>query len=66
MGVPGLMGFLGGGGIPGQLAIGQQFKPAHLPGLEQGLGLLPVLQPPLPQDCHKLTLHLHPSHQAGV
>ena len=56
------MGLLGGGGVPGQLAISQQLKPAHLPGLEHGLGLLPVLQPSLSQSCHKLTLHLHPSH----
>lgn len=55
------MGLLGGGGIPGQLAICQQLKPAHLPRLEQAPGLLAELQPTLPQDCYKLTLHLQPS-----
>ena len=61
-GLPSLVGLLGGGGVPGKPAISQQLKPAHLPGLEHGLGLLPVLQPPLPQECHKFTRHLHPSH----
>ncbi len=56
---PALMWLLGGGGEPGELAVGQQLKPAHLPPLHHAAGLPPILQPPLPQDGHKLTLHLH-------
>ena len=63
---PGLMGVLGGGGVPGQLAISQQLEPGHLPGPDQALALLPVLQPPLPQDGHELAFHLHPlQHDSG-
>ena len=54
------MGVLGGGRVPSQLAISQQLKPGHLPGLDQAAALLPVLQPSLPQDGHELALHLHP------
>lgn len=53
------MRLLGRGGEPGELAISQQLKPAHLPPLHHRLGLPSVLQPPLPQDRHELTLHLH-------
>ncbi len=56
---PALMWLLGGRGEPGEVAVSQRFKPAHLPPLHHAAGLPFVLQPPLPQDGHKLTLHLH-------
>ena len=62
---PALMWLLGGGGEPGELAVSQQLKPAHLPPLHHAAGLPPVLQPPLSQDGHKLTLHLHAHTQAA-